>query len=181
MLGRSPSSSRRGAQRRTLALAHTGLAHVPEDRALFFGLSALENVRLGARPRDRDAVEKALGPFPALHDILDRRAGLLSGGEQQMVALARALAGRPRLLLIDEMSLGLAPIVVEELLPAVRSVADETGAGVLMVEQHVRAALSLADRAYVLARGEVAFEGSSESLRSRRDLLESTYLGDTGA
>lgn len=181
VLGASPDSSRRGARRRTLALARSGLAHVPEDRALFFGLTAAENVRLGARRRDREAVEAALGPFPALSDMMDRRAGLLSGGEQQMVALARALAGRPRLLLIDEMSLGLAPLVIEELLPAVRAVADRTGAGVLIVEQHVRAALSVADRAYVLRRGEIAFEGTGEALRSRRDLLESSYLGDHDA
>lgn len=181
VLGRAPDASRRGAQRRTLGLSRSGLAHVPEDRALFFGLTAAENVRLGARRRDRAAVEIALRPFPALHDILDRRAGLLSGGEQQMVALARALAGRPRLLLIDEMSLGLAPIVIEELLPAVRAVADETGAGVLIVEQHVRAALSLADRAYVLKRGAIAFEGTGDALRSRRDIIESSYLGDHDA
>jgi len=95
-----------------------------------------------------------------------------------MVAVARALAGRPKLLLIDEMSLGLAPIVVQQLLPAVRAIADETQAGVLLVEQHVRAALAVADRAYVLGRGRVTFTGDAEALRARRDLIESSYLGE---
>lgn len=180
VVGIAPHAAKRGAQKRTLSLVRAGVGHVPEDRALFFGLTAVENVKLGARRGDRRSVEEALGLFPALERILGRRAGLLSGGEQQMVALARVLAGRPRLLLIDEMSLGLAPIIVEELLPAVRRVADETGAGVLVVEQHVRAVLSVADRAYVLRRGEVALEGTGAELRGQRGLIESSYLGDRG-
>lgn len=180
VLGTTPGAAKRGAQKRTLSLARAGVGHVPEDRALFFGLTAGENVKLGARRGDRRAVEEALSLFPALEPILGRRAGLLSGGEQQMVALARALAGRPRLLLIDEMSLGLAPIIIEELLPAVRRVADETGAGILVVEQHVRAVLSVADRAYVLRRGEIALEGSGAELQEQRALIESSYLGDRG-
>lgn len=180
VLGTTPDAAKRGAQKRTLSLARAGVGHVPEDRALFFGLTAGENVKLGARRGDRRAVEEALSLFPALEPILGRRAGLLSGGEQQMVALARALAGRPQLLLIDEMSLGLAPIIIEELLPAVRRVADETGAGILVVEQHVRAVLSVADRAYVLRRGEIALEGTGAELQEQRGLLESSYMGDRG-
>ncbi|MEZ5171275.1 MAG: ABC transporter ATP-binding protein [Acidimicrobiia bacterium] len=178
VLGAAVSDGRYGIERRTLDLARRGLAHVPEDRALFFELTAGENLRLGARRRDEEAVEMALAAFPRLEKLKDRDAGLLSGGEQQMLALARALAGRPRLLLIDEMSLGLAPIVVEQLLPTVRAIADDTGAGVLLVEQQVPAALAVADRVYVLRRGRVAIEGNTSDLRHRRDLLEASYLGD---
>ncbi len=177
VLGAAVSDARRRTWRRTLGLAHRGLAHVPEDRALFFELTAGENLRLGARRGDHEAVDMALEPFPRLRELSHRNAGLLSGGEQQMLALARALAGRPRLLLIDEMSLGLAPIVVEQLLPTVRAIADDTGAGVLLVEQQVPAALAIADRAYVLRRGRVAIEGGAADLRDRRDLLETSYLG----
>lgn len=163
--------------RGTLELARRGLGHVPEDRSLFFGLTAMENVRLSARRSDTEAAEEAVSLFPQLKPLRDRRAGLLSGGEQQMLALARALARRPRLLMIDEMSLGLAPVIVEQLLPIVRSIADKTGAGVLLVEQHVPAALRVADRAYVLSRGRVAIEGSAADLRENRDLLLASYLG----
>ena len=108
----------------------------------------------------------------------DRRAGLLSGGEQQMLAVARALVAQPKVLMIDEMSLGLAPIIVERMLPLVRQIADETGAGVLLVEQHIHMALTVADRAYVMNHGEVVLEGSGKELAGRRDLLEASYLGD---
>ncbi len=116
-------TGRRRAGNRALELTRRGLAHVPEDRALFFGLTGREHLRLAAPRRDPSAIEAALAPFPALAEIIDRRAGLMSGGEQQMLAIARALAARPKLLMIDELSLGLAPIVVQSLLPAVRDVA----------------------------------------------------------
>ena len=124
-------------------------------------------------------IGRALEYFPALGPILSRRAGLLSGGEQQMLAMGRALTVRPRLLMVDEMSLGLAPIIVERLLPVLRSIADSTGAGVLVVEQHVHLALEVADRAYVLSHGSLALEGSAVELSANRHLLESSYLGQS--
>jgi branched-chain amino acid transport system ATP-binding protein len=116
--------------------------------------------------------------FPALGPLKQRRAGLLSGGEQQMLAVARALVAQPKVLMIDEMSLGLAPIIVERMLPLVRQIADDTGAGVLLVEQHIHMALTVADRAYVMNHGEVVLEGSGKELAGRRDLVEASYLGD---
>ncbi|NDH47355.1 MAG: ABC transporter ATP-binding protein [Acidimicrobiia bacterium] len=162
--------------RRPHMIAREGLAHVPEGRSLFYQLTVAENLRLGAAKGAAD-VKKALGYFPALEPIMDRRAGLLSGGEQQMLAMARALTVSPKLLMVDEMSLGLAPIIVERLLPILRQIADQTGAGVLLVEQHVHMALQVADRAYVLSHGELAMEGDAATLRNDRSLIEASYLG----
>ena len=162
--------------RRPHMIAREGLAHVPEGRSLFYQLTVAENLRLGAAKGAAD-VKKALGYYPALEPIMDRRAGLLSGGEQQMLAMARALTVSPKLLMVDEMSLGLAPIIVERLLPILRQIADETGAGVLLVEQHVHMALQVADRAYVLSHGELAMEGDAATLRNDRSLIEASYLG----
>ncbi|MFM8528483.1 MAG: ABC transporter ATP-binding protein [Ilumatobacteraceae bacterium] len=164
--------------RRPHTIAREGLAHVPEGRALFYQLTVGENLRLGAAKGSAD-VKKALGYFPALEPILDRRAGLLSGGEQQMLAMARALTVSPKLLMVDEMSLGLAPIIVERLLPILRQIADQTGAGVLLVEQHVHMALEVADSAYVLSHGELVMQGDARELAQDRKLIEASYLGES--
>lgn len=157
--------------------ARNGIVHVPENRGLFYGLTVIEHLRLDG-VRERGAQEAALTPFPALRDLRDRRAGLLSGGEQQMLAIARALTREPKVLLLDEMSLGLAPVVVERLLPLVREFADRHGSAVLLVEQHVHLALEIADRGYVLAHGELVAADTAERLRGDSELLTASYLGE---
>jgi branched-chain amino acid transport system ATP-binding protein len=170
-LGGAPSP------RRADAVARRGVCHVPEDRGVFAQLTVDENLRLAARRRSYDS-DAAFSIFPDLHRLKSRRAGLLSGGERQMLALARALVTEPKVLLIDEMSLGLAPALVERLVPAVAQIAETTGAGVLFVEQHVSIALDLASRAYVMTNGRIVMADKTAALARRREVVEAMYLGD---
>jgi branched-chain amino acid transport system ATP-binding protein len=158
-------------------VARAGVAHVPEDRGLFYGLTGREHLRLATRRGDHAAVDDVLASMPHLTAVVDRRAGLMSGGEQQMLAIARALVARPRLVMIDELSLGLAPIVVQQLLPLVRDVAREREIGVLLVEQYVSAALGVADRAHVLFNGRVVLAGEAATLQGAQDRIARSYLG----
>jgi branched-chain amino acid transport system ATP-binding protein len=156
-----------------------GLAHVPQGRRLFASLSVRRNLLLGAYVRrDRDVaadLERVLGYFPALADKLGRDAGTLSGGEQQMVAIGRGLMARPKVLLIDEPSLGLAPKIVERLVEVCREI-SRGGTALLLVEQDVLVALEAADRGYVLENGRIALSGSAAELR-RDPGIRRAYLG----
>ncbi len=162
------------------ASARAGIAHVPEGRGTFVDLTVTENLRLGAYTRrDRgvkDDVQRVIGYFPWMAERGGQRAGTLSGGEQQMLALGRALMSRPRLLLLDEPSLGLAPMVVREFFRVVRELNEKEGLTVLVVEQDARIALSLSARAYVLEVGRVALTGTSAELRDDESIRRS-YLG----
>ncbi len=137
-----------------------GLAVVPEERAVFMGLSVSDNLKIGGQP------ERVLDIFPELKPLLGRRAGLLSGGEQQMLTVGRALALRPKLLLVDELSVGLAPLAVDRLLDAIRRAAREDNTAVLLVEQQARRALQVADRWYLLRRGVLAGSGTADDTDS---------------
>ncbi len=158
-----------------------GVAHVPEGRQVFNGMTVRENLLMGAYAR-RDGraevhadLDRVFGLFPALAERRDQLAGTLSGGEQQMVAIGRGLMGRPGLLLIDELSLGLAPVVVERLAEALREV-HRAGTTILLVEQDVQTALEMTGRGYVIAHGRVALEGSSAELL-RSEEIRTAYLG----
>jgi branched-chain amino acid transport system ATP-binding protein len=149
-------------------LARAGLAFVPEAPSVISGLSTLDNLRIG-----RGSVDLALEYFPELRPLLTRRAGLLSGGEQQILALARALAGQPDVLLVDEFSLGLGPIIVDRLMTAFRTIADSTGVGIVLIEQQARRALAVADSWYLLRSGEVIDHGAASAAAG----LDAAYLG----
>jgi branched-chain amino acid transport system ATP-binding protein len=156
--------------------ARAGIAHVPEGRGIFYGLTVAEHFRLGYRGEHIDPAV-VYEYFPALEPLKDRRAGLLSGGEQQMLAVGRALGRRPKLLLLDELSLGLAPLLVERLLPVVRTYARDSGCAVLLVEQHVQLATEIADRCYVLSHGDIALHETGERLIKDPSLLVASYVG----
>jgi ABC-type branched-subunit amino acid transport system ATPase component len=151
--------------------ARNGVSFVTEERSVFMEMTVEENLRVARVDTDR-----ALTLFPELGRLMPRRAGLLSGGEQQMLTLGRALARKPRLLLVDELSLGLAPLIVGRLLEALRTAADQ-GVGILLVEQHVDQALRYADRVYVMERGQVILKGSTAEVADRVHEIEASYLG----
>jgi branched-chain amino acid transport system ATP-binding protein len=163
------------------AVARRGIAHVPEGRGLFAELTVWENLRMGAYVRGerrtlKQEAGRVVGYFPWMDERRDQQAGTLSGGEQQMLALARALVSRPKLLMVDEPSLGLAPAVIQEFFRIVKELNASDGLTVLVVEQNATLALDAADRAYVLEVGRVAIEGASDELR-RNEAVRKSYLG----
>ncbi|WP_333905516.1 ABC transporter ATP-binding protein [Delftia acidovorans] len=169
----------------TERIARQGVGHVPDGRGTFAQLSAEENLRLGAQARPTRAaradvgsdMERMFGYFPRLRERRAQQAGTLSGGEQQMLAIARALMGRPRLLLLDEPSFGLAPLVVRDIFGILRRINAEQGTTILLVEQNARLALELAHSAYLLETGRIVLHGPSEAMR-RNDAVRQAYLGE---
>jgi len=162
-------------------IARLGIAHVPDGRGTFVDFTTEENLRIGAYIRkDRHAVtrdfERVYNYFPRLKERRHQQAGTLSGGEQQMLAIARALMLSPRLLLLDEPSFGLAPLVVQDIFRIMRSINEEEGVSVLLVEQNAALALDLADHAYRLETGEVVMSGSADTIRSN-ETVRRAYLG----
>lgn len=161
---------------RAVAANRAGLVLVPDNRSLFSSLTVEEHLSIAHR-RGGPEISAIVDLFPALQPRWKVAAGSLSGGEQQMLAIARALVQAPKVLLIDEMSMGLAPVIVEGLLPVVRQIAETTGACVVLVEQHVRLALEVADQAIVMVHGNVTLRGTASELRSAPQRLEAAYLG----
>jgi branched-chain amino acid transport system ATP-binding protein len=157
-------------------IARHGAALIPDDRGLVPKLTVRENLALSAPRKGKG--DDPLALFPELQARQRTPAGLLSGGQQQMLAIARALQQSPRLLLVDELSFGLAPVIVQRLVPVLRNVADETGAAVLLVEQHVHLGLAIAERAYVLSHGTIVLNAPADELRDNMSLLEASYLGE---
>lgn len=163
----------------THQIVRQGLSLLPENRGIFYQLTVAENLRLYKRQGGAVKVEEVFGYFPALKPLVERKAGLLSGGEQQMLSLGCRFIADPKLMLIDEMSLGLAPIIFQRMLPVLTQFAADRGVGVLLVEQHVHLALKSSSRAYVLNRGELTFSGTANALQNQRQFLESNYMGST--
>jgi branched-chain amino acid transport system ATP-binding protein len=181
--GRIAIGGRDATGLRANQVVRLGVAHLPEGRELFAEMTVLENLKLGHWTARRDKAaetrltDRMMELFPRLRERSGQAAGTLSGGEQQMLAVARALMSEPRLLLVDELSLGLAPIVVRQLFEAIREV-NRLGTAVLLVEQFVHLALEYTSRAYVLARGEVAMDGASRELLASPELM-AAYLGES--
>lgn len=171
VMGETPNK-RANAQK----MNQQGVVLIPDNRALFTQLNPVENLKLAYRKGGR-TVDEVMDLFPALRERARIKAGMLSGGEQQMLAMGRGIVQGPKVLLIDEMSMGLAPVIVEQLVPLVRQVADQTGAGVVLVEQHVRLALEVADTAVVMVHGDVVLQDSAAHLKSNPKLMEDAYLG----
>jgi branched-chain amino acid transport system ATP-binding protein len=165
-------------------IARQGLLHVPEGRGIFPNLRVDESLRLAAALAKLDSaeagrrVDEAFATFPSLDRRRTQAAGTLSGGEQQMLALARALIWRPRLLMVDEMSQGLAPAIVDRLFEIVKAFRDN-GTALILVEQFVTRALAVADRAYVVEKGEIGYSGTAAALAADEEFVRSSYLGDT--
>jgi branched-chain amino acid transport system ATP-binding protein len=163
------------------AVRRAGVAVVPEGHRVLSELSVADNLRVASAPLPRgdreEAIATALALFPELTRLLARDARLLSGGEQQMLALAQALVARPRYLVVDELSLGLAPAIVRRLAGALTAIAEQ-GTGILLIEQFTALALELARRAYVLNRGRLVFSGDASELQARPELLDSAYLAE---
>ncbi len=166
----------------TEQIARLGVGHVPDGRGTFLALSTLENLQLGAYSRASrtgwaDDLERIFDYFPRLRERAQQQAGTLSGGEQQMLAIGRALMGRPRLLLLDEPSFGLAPLVVQDIFAIMRRINQEQGVAILLVEQNASLALDIAHSAYVLETGRIVLHGPASELR-QNDAVRQAYLGE---
>ncbi|OEZ29073.1 ABC transporter ATP-binding protein [Variovorax boronicumulans] len=180
--GRIMLAGQRIDGRSTEQIAKAGVGHVPDGRGTFLGLTTEENLRLGAYARaSRDGIdadmERVFGYFPRLRERRAQQAGTLSGGEQQMLAIGRALMGKPRLLLLDEPSFGLAPLIVKDIFSIMRRINKEERVSILLVEQNAKLALDLADSAYLLETGRIVLSGTAADIR-RNDAVRKAYLGE---
>lgn len=169
------------AKKSSRSILDSGIVQVPEGRQLFTDMTVLENLQMGAFSKETKAhfaqnLKKCYQWFPKLEERAKQAAGTLSGGEQQMVAVARALIGEPKLLILDEPSLGLAPNIVDDILEVARTLVRESGISVLLVEQDITKALATADRGYVIENGRIVMEGTAEELQSN-DHVKKAYLG----
>ena len=166
-------------RRPTFEIVRLGIAQAPEGRRIFPRMTVLENLQIGATVADptffNEDIDRIFGMFPILHQRQGQRGGTLSGGEQQMLAIARALMSRPRLLLLDEPSLGLAPLVVRQILQVIREINERQGITIFLVEQNAHHALQLADRGYVMQTGRIALSGSGEELLANPE-VRAAYL-----